>query len=63
LDDQKNDKKVSQMAMKFATWDFPSIDLLHKNLKKYEVDEIFVKKQSYEIEKTLLEFNIKVEMK
>jgi DNA segregation ATPase FtsK/SpoIIIE, S-DNA-T family len=62
LDDQKNEKKVSQIAMKFSAWDFPSPELLNKNTKKYEIDKDFVEKQSLEIQKTLLEFNIKVSM-
>ncbi|EKE30145.1 MAG: cell division FtsK/SpoIIIE [uncultured bacterium (gcode 4)] len=55
-------KKPAQTKLQFASWDFPSSELLQKNLKKYEVDEKFVEKQSLEIQKTLLEFNIKVSM-
>lgn len=56
-------KKAPQMEMRFTSWDFPSSELLRKNEKKNVIDENFVIKQSYQIEKTLLEFNIKVEMK
>ncbi|MDD2565380.1 MAG: DNA translocase FtsK [Candidatus Gracilibacteria bacterium] len=62
-EEPKEVKKISQMAMKFTTWDFPSIDLLHKNLKKYEVDTNLVEKQSLEIKKTLLQFKLDVDMK
>lgn len=62
-EDQKNESKWSQITMKFPVWEFPSIELLNKNNKKYEVDYNVVEKQSLEIKKTLLQFRLDVDMK
>lgn len=56
-------KKWSQMTMTFNSWEFPSIELLQQNNKKYKVDYNQVEKKSFEIRKTLLQFKIDVEMK
>jgi len=59
----KIEKKWWQMIMNFTNWVFPSLDLLHQNNKKYEVDYNMVEKKSLEIKKTLLQFKIDVDMK
>lgn len=60
--EEKKEKPV-QTKLDFTGWDFPSSTLLNIVKNKQVIDENFVIKQSYQIEKTLLEFNIKVEMK
>ncbi|MDD2486799.1 MAG: DNA translocase FtsK [Candidatus Gracilibacteria bacterium] len=61
--DEKKDEKAVQTKLNFATWDFPSADLLNVIKSKGDIDERIVEQKSLEIKKTLLQFKIDVDMK
>lgn len=46
----------------FGQWEFPPVDILDQATERYEVDMNEVRKKSYEIERSLLQFKIEVEM-
>ena len=58
----KDSPKPAQTVMQFGSWVFPPLDLLRIIQKKNTIDKDFIERQSLEIQKTLLEFNIKVTM-
>lgn len=58
------DSAPSQLGSKpdFGAWDYPSVELLHKIEHKATVTDAEIHEKSMEIERTLLQFKIGVEM-
>ncbi len=58
----KSSSSPQKSSPNFGTWDFPSLDLLSTITHKATVSEAEIREKSMEIERTLLQFKIGVEM-